>query len=111
MLLVGLRLPVALGAWIMLTIKTEVRPSSIHGLGCFTMQDISRGQVIWEFHPQADRRYTIEELAQLPPVVVEYFGTYAWVNPADGYILFSGDHSKFFNHNDGPQHHHGPEWL
>ena len=35
-------------------------------------------------------------------MIVEYFGTYAWVNPADGCILFSGDHSKFFNHSDCP---------
>lgn len=86
----------------MLTIQAEARPSSIHGLGCFTAQDISAGQVIWEFHPEVDRRYTLEQLAQLPPVIMEYFRTYAWVNPADGYILFSGDHSKFFNHSNRP---------
>jgi SET domain-containing protein len=84
----------------MLTIKAEAKPSPIHGLGCFTLQAISEGQVVWEFHPEVDRRYTLEELAQLPPVIRDYFRTYAWVNPADGRILFSVDHSKFFNHSD-----------
>ena len=86
----------------MLTIKTEAKPSTIHGLGCFAAEAVSQGQVIWEFHPEVDRRYSLEELAQLPPVVLEHFRTYAWLNPADGAILFSGDHSKFFNHSDHP---------
>ena len=86
----------------MLTIKTEAKPSTIHGLGCFTTQAISKGQVIWEFHDQVDRRYTLEELARLPPVIIEHFRTYAWLNPADGGALFSGDHSKFFNHSSRP---------
>ncbi len=84
----------------MLVIKAAVKSSPIHGLGCFTAQPIARGQVIWEFHPEVDRRYAPHELAQLPPAVLEHFQIYAWVNPADNFILFSGDHSKFFNHSD-----------
>ncbi len=84
----------------MLTIKAEVKASPIHGLGCFTTQALAKGQVVWEFHPEADRRYTREQLAQLPPPVLEHFRTYAWLNRSDDAILFSGDHSKFFNHSD-----------
>ena len=86
----------------MLIIKTEAKPSTIHGIGCFAKQAVVKGQVIWEFHPQADRKYTLEELAKLPTAVIEHLRTYAWLNPADGNILFSGDHSKFFNHSNHP---------
>ncbi|HWI59392.1 MAG TPA: SET domain-containing protein, partial [Bacillota bacterium] len=76
--------------------------SPIHGMGCFTVQDIAKDQAVWEFHPQVDRRYSLEELAKLPPIIVDFFHTYAWLNPADKHILFTGDHSKFFNHSDTP---------
>jgi uncharacterized protein len=84
----------------MMTIQTAVRPSPIHGLGCFTVHDIAQGQVVWEFLPEVDRRYTLQQLSQLPPLVIAYFRTYAWMNPTDRFILFSGDNSKFFNHSD-----------
>lgn len=86
----------------MLTIQATVHQSPIHGLGCFAAQNVELGQLVWEFHPAIDRRWTLDELAQLPPFVVEHLRTYAWVNPADRSVLFSGDHSKFFNHSDDP---------
>lgn len=86
----------------MLVIKAEARPSPIHGLGCFAAQPIARGEVVWEFHPQIDRRFTAEEFLDLPPLAREHLRIYSWRNPADGLILFCGDHSKFFNHSDTP---------
>jgi len=84
----------------MLTIKSVVRPSPIHGLGCFAAESVAQGQVVWEFHPAIDRRFAPHELARLPAAILEHFRTYAWVNPVDNCVLFSGDHSKFFNHSD-----------
>ncbi|HYG35881.1 MAG TPA: SET domain-containing protein [Clostridia bacterium] len=84
----------------MLTIKAEAKPSPIHGLGCFTRQDVAKGEVVWEFHPQVDRRYTLQELSALPAPVRKHFKTYAWLNPADQLVYFSGDQSQFFNHSD-----------
>lgn len=31
-----------------LRIKTELRPSLIHGLGLFTLEDIAKDQIVWE---------------------------------------------------------------
>ena len=86
----------------MLIVKTEVKPSPIHGLGCFAAQKIPKGEVVWEFHPEVDRRYTMQEALRLPQVAQDHFKTYAWQNPHDGAVLYSGDHSKFFNHSDSP---------
>ena len=93
----------------MLTIKTLVQPSSIHGLGCFAAQDVDAGQLVWEFHPAIDRRWTQAELESLPPLAIDHLRTYAWVNPSDRHILFSGDHSKFFNHSAQPNTRMSPD--
>lgn len=82
----------------MMRIASAVRLSPIHGLGCFTTQALQSGQLVWEFNPKVDRCYRREALATLPPALIAYLRTYAWVNPADGSILFSPDDSKFFNH-------------
>jgi uncharacterized protein len=86
----------------MLLIKAAVKPSPIHGLGCYTLENIADGQIVWEFHPSVDRVFSLNELAQLPPPIISYLRTYAWFNPEDCVVLFSGDHSKFFNHSDHP---------
>jgi SET domain-containing protein len=82
----------------MLMIQAQAQPSPIHGLGCFTLQNIPEGAVVWEFHHEVDRAYSVEEFWRLPPTVRKHFCTYAWVNPSDGRVLFSGDLSQFFNH-------------
>jgi SET domain-containing protein len=93
----------------MLIIKAMVKSSPIHGLGCFAAQAVESGQLVWEFHPAIDRRWTTAEVAELPPLVIEHLRTYAWVNPADRNVLFSGDHSQFFNHSDRPNTRMSPD--
>ena len=50
----------------MLTIKTRIGKSLIHGTGLFADEDVPAGTVIWTFVPGFDQSYTIEEFHALP---------------------------------------------
>jgi uncharacterized protein len=50
----------------MMMVDTELRPSSIHGIGVFVRQPVSRGELIWRFDSRIDRVYTDEEIGSLP---------------------------------------------
>jgi hypothetical protein len=50
----------------MLLVKTSIRPSTIHGLGCFAAQFIQKGTEVWAFHPPFDVVYTRKQVNALP---------------------------------------------
>ena len=39
----------------MLMVKTELRPSAIHGIGVFLLEDVHKGDLIWRFDSRIDR--------------------------------------------------------
>jgi SET domain-containing protein len=85
----------------MLIIRTEVRPSKIHGLGLFTLDYLSKDQIIWEENPIIDQCITRELLETLPLVAQEYVHHYGWLDE-DGDFFISLDNDKFMNHSDDP---------
>lgn len=42
----------------MLTIKTYLAPSSIHGIGLFAAEELPAQSLIWEFNPLVDKVYS-----------------------------------------------------
>lgn len=84
----------------MMCVKSSVRYSPIHGLGCYTDEDIKKGQVVWKFDPRFDLEVKASELATLPQVTKDFFRTYAYGH-GEGenktYIL-CGDHARHMNH-------------
>lgn len=62
----------------MLIIGNKVGPSSVHGTGVFTTEDIAAGQVIWVCHKELDPLITFEEWEKLPEHPKAYFKGYMY---------------------------------
>ncbi|HXR75162.1 MAG TPA: SET domain-containing protein [Bryobacteraceae bacterium] len=84
----------------MLTIKTELRQSHVHGLGVFAAEFIPAGTVVWVFQPDFDFRVSESTVAALPEVARERLLHYSakW---GGGYVI-SADDSRFLNHSESP---------
>jgi SET domain-containing protein len=88
----------------MLCIKTKVLPSSIHGLGLFADESISKGDLIWKFLPGFDQRFTHEQVANFPEIVQKYLVRHASYRKSGLYLLCA-DEGNYFNHSDNPNVH------
>ena len=86
----------------MLLIDTELRASSIHGIGVFLREDVQKGDVIWRFDSRIDRVYSEDELESLPPRIQDYLRTYSIWHREAGLWLLCGDNGRHFNHSDDP---------
>ena len=84
----------------MLTVKTKLAPSPIHGIGVFTEEFIPSGSVIWQWHEGIDQKILPELVDALPEVCQEVFKRYSWVEN-DVYIMCI-DNEKYINHSDNP---------
>jgi SET domain-containing protein len=86
----------------MLTIKTILLPSPIHGLGLFADEDIPAETVIYKIDDLLTVRHAVDFIEGWgrPEHVVEYFKKYAWKR--DGYYYLSLDNDRFMNHSDTP---------
>ncbi|HEX4709395.1 SET domain-containing protein [Phenylobacterium sp.] len=86
----------------MMMVDTELRPSSIHGLGVFLLEPVRKGELIWRFDARIDRVYSLDEVASLPDHVQRYLRTYSTWNEAAGLFVLCGDNGRFFNHSEEP---------
>lgn len=87
----------------MLVVKTFLKYSPIHGLGCFAGEDIKKGQLVWRFDPGIDLTFTEEEVKMLPSPFQEFLKTYGYSPslPLKTYILCV-DHARHMNHSESP---------
>lgn len=86
----------------MMMVDTELRPSSIHGLGTFLLVPVKRGDLIWQFDSRIDRVYAEAEIDSLPPHMQTYLRIYStWHEPSGLYVL-CGDNGRYFNHAADP---------
>jgi len=86
----------------MMMVRTELRPSPIHGLGVFLLEPVKMGGLIWRFDARIDRVYSADEIASLPPHVQEYLHTYCTFHEPTGLYVLCGDNGRFFNHSETP---------
>lgn len=86
----------------MLLIRTRVAPSSIHGLGLFTVEPVRAGTPVWQFQTRFDHAFSPAEFAALPGPAREHVAWFAFVRPGDGAHVLSGDHACFMNHSSEP---------
>jgi uncharacterized protein len=84
----------------MMTVRTELKMSDLHGLGCFALEDIKKGQKVWAFHPMIDSVIPKEFYDSAPQFYKDYLLFYAEYE--DGYFVLCGDNGKFWNHSDVP---------
>ncbi|MBE0687771.1 MAG: SET domain-containing protein [Anaerolineaceae bacterium] len=95
----------------MLLIRTEIRPSKIHGLGCFSIEKVKKGQIIWVFDPRIDTRFEVSEMYNLHDVAKEFVMIYGYQEIINGkrIITFCGDNAKYVNHSETPNGITSPE--
>lgn len=87
----------------MLTIRTRVGPSPIHGLGVFALEPAAVGTVVWRYEPAFDRLIEDGLLAQAPPAFRAFLDTYAYRSlEVSGGLILPCDHARFLNHSDDP---------
>lgn len=97
----------------MFVVRTSLRPSGIHGLGCYADEPITKGQIVWQFDPRIDIFLTSEDISSFPPAVQEYYLIHCSVEMRDGreMFAFSTDDSKYMNHSDKPNLLESPDGL
>ena len=86
----------------MLTVRTLLKESSIHGFGVFADENIKKGQTIWKFNALIDRIISAQEMDELPAHTAAYLAHYCEYFPQIGVFVLSGDHDRFTNHSDNP---------
>jgi hypothetical protein len=84
----------------MLLVKTDLKPSPIHGLGVFAAEFIPAGTKVWEYIEGFDHRLSQEFINNLPKISQEIILHYSafW---GGGYVV-SADDARFLNHSDLP---------
>jgi uncharacterized protein len=86
----------------MMMVRTELRPSPIHGIGTFLLEDVKAGELIWRFDSRIDRVFADAELATMPDVLREFLSVYSTYHEQSGLWVLCGDNGRHFNHSDQP---------
>ena len=77
----------------MMLIPTRIRPSDIHGLGVFAVENIPEGTVVWRYNPRIDYRVILEQHEEL-----EKYRNHGYRPHGMDYVEFPGDAALFINH-------------
>lgn len=88
----------------MLVVRTSLRHSPIHGLGCYADEEIKKGQTVWRMDPGIDLEFSEEDLKKFPRSFVEFLKIYAYSPMSEEvkkYILCI-DHARHMNHSENP---------
>jgi SET domain-containing protein len=86
----------------MLTVETELRPSAIHGIGVFLLEDVREGQLVWRFDSRIDRVFADAELEEMPESLRRFLTVYSTYHEKSGLWVLCGDNGRHFNHSDEP---------
>ena len=86
----------------MLLIKTQVRPSKIHGLGLFADAFIRKGTRTWIFLDGFDLRLPVSILDKLSDPARDQLLKYSYFDPTRDVYELCSDDARFFNHSDTP---------
>jgi uncharacterized protein len=97
----------------MLLVKTELKYSGIHGLGCFAGEDIKEGTIVWRFDPGIDLEFTEQDLKKHPASFNEFLKVYAYspVTELEKKYILCSDHARHMNHSDNPNLGETPEGM
>jgi hypothetical protein len=86
----------------MMMVRTELRPSAIHGIGVFLTEPVRRGQLIWRFDSRLDRTFSDAEINDMPDILQEFMRTYSTLRADLKLWVLCGDTGRHFNHSDDP---------
>ena len=87
----------------MLTVKTHLGPSKIHGIGLFASEDIEVDTVVWQFHPFFDKVLSGNEFFRMcrefDVCALHHFLCSSYKRGDQYYYLT--DNARFINHSPG----------
>lgn len=86
----------------MLMVETELRPSEIHGVGTFLLEDVRKGDLIWRFDSRIDRIFSDAELHTMPERLQAFLAMYSTFHQDSGLWVLCGDNGRHFNHSETP---------
>ncbi len=86
----------------MLIVPTELRASSIHGLGVFALRAIGAGDVVSRYLPPFDVQYPVELMAAVSASERAYLKNFSYLSRFSGVWILPGDHDRYMNHSDHP---------
>lgn len=86
----------------MLMVETELRQSSIHGVGTFLLEDVKAGDLVWRFDSRIDRIFSDAELETMPERLQAFLSMYSTFHEPSGLWVLCGDNGRHFNHSDEP---------
>ena len=86
----------------MLMVETELRASSIHGVGVFLTAPVRAGQLIWRFDSRIDRVFSQAELREMPQHLQRFIRTYSTLHAGVQLWVLCGDNGRHFNHSETP---------
>lgn len=79
----------------MMLIPCQIKASSVHGLGCFSLVNVKKGQPVWVYSELVDRRLPLAAKSKFTDV-------YGYVLPGEDVIEVPGDAALFINHSIDP---------
>lgn len=85
----------------MLTVKTKIGISKIHGIGLFADQFIPKDTVVWAFNPTFDLVFTDKELESVSEFCRMQIKHYAFKTTNGRYCLPCDD-NRFINYSENP---------
>jgi uncharacterized protein len=83
----------------MMTVRTRLGISPIHGIGLFALEPIAAGTITWRLSPW-DQRFSAADLAALDPAARAGIAHHLYRH--DGVWVLCFDHGRFMNHSDDP---------
>lgn len=87
----------------MLTIKTKIDKSLIHGIGLFSDEFIiKKGDCVWQLDNRFDKVFSIEEFNLLPKITQEYIMHYSHFDKKLNKHILCSDNARFFNKSENP---------
>jgi hypothetical protein len=86
----------------MMMVDTELRLSSIHGIGIFLLEPVAKGGLVWRFDSRIDRVFSADEIASLPERTQRFLRMYSTYHEGTKLWVLCGDHGRHFNHSKTP---------
>lgn len=86
----------------MMTVRSKLKRSRIHGIGVFAAERIRKGSVVWNL----DERFCVmireEDLPSIHPTMRKHIDTYGYPHMTQsGVICLDSDNGRFMNHSNG----------
>lgn len=86
----------------MLTVKTYIDNSTIHGIGLFAKEFITQGTLVWQLEKGFDIVLNKKEFDELPDNAKQSILFYGHYQEEEGGYVLCSDDARFFNHSTSP---------